>query len=372
MSSAWADSSIWESLQAKISSSQESCRPVAVGTGFLALDIVISESQEVGPQTWAGGTCGNVLAILAFLGWQTYPISTLGDDAGAQRIIQDLRTFGVSDAFIRREPKRRTPIVIERIRNVAGSPVSRFVWTCPDCGAWLPSYQPVPARDIRPILDELPDPAVFFFDRVSRGALDLAAAAARKKALVVFEPSGVGDERLFKEAIALSHILKYSHDRLPEIGERFSHPATLLEIETLGAEGLRYRVRPGQANDRAGSSQWRLMDAYEAIDVRDPVGAGDWCTAGILHGLSRDGLEGLSSANEAEIENALRLGQALGALTCAYEGARGGMYALDREQFVEAVNRLLGRTVIMSRPDSPNLQHVKVWKSICPTCTVES
>lgn len=340
---------------------------VVVGTGFLALDIVITEGRDQSPQTWAGGTCGNVLAILAYLGWQAYPVSSLGVDVGAERIIEDLTEFGVDARFIRKDPGRRTPIVIERIRRLAdGVPRSRFVWTCPGCGAWLPSYQPVLVKDMELVVARMPDPAVLFLDRLSRGALNLAGAAAKRGALIVFEPSGVRDERLFREAMALSHVLKYSHVRLSGIVERLSEGVPLLEIETLGAEGLRYRFRGGSA-----SHGWRLMDAYDVGEVRDTVGAGDWCTAGVVHMLGVQGAVGLMKADEAEVESALRLGQSLAALTCAYEGARGGMYAMDKRQFLAAIKRILGGGSPISRAEWPEVGLQEVWKAVCPVCSPE-
>lgn len=351
----------WDGLQRHPKSA------VVVGTGFLALDIVITEGREQSPRRWAGGTCGNVLAILAYLGWRAYPVSSLGMDAGAERIIEDLTGFGVDARFIRKDPGRRTPIVIERIRQlVSGVPRSRFVWTCPGCGAWLPGYQPVLVKDTDAVVASMPDPAVFFFDRVSRGALDLAAAAAKRGALVVFEPSGVRDERLFREALALCHVLKYSHERMSGIGERLGEVVSLLEIETLGDEGLRYRL-----GGRSASNGWRLIDAYGVGEVKDTVGAGDWCTAGVVHALGMQGAVGLMNADEEEVESALRLGQALAALACAYEGARGGMYAMDKRQFRAAIKRILDGGSPRSRVERPDIGLQELWKMICPACGPE-
>ena len=44
-------------------------RPVVVGTGLVALDVVINSDVHRPPRLWAGGTCGNVLTILSYLGW---------------------------------------------------------------------------------------------------------------------------------------------------------------------------------------------------------------------------------------------------------------------------------------------------------------
>lgn len=347
----------------------EKIGPVAVGTGLIALDIVVTDRNGVGPRCWAGGTCGNVLTILAYLGWRTYPVATLGEDVAAERVLEDLQRFGVSTQFLRRSMARHTPIVVERIRTRgSGAPRHRFVWTCPNCGAWLPGYQAVLASEAREMMGSMPTPAVFFFDRVSRGALELARASAERGALVVFEPSGIRDERLFHEAVGLSHIVKYSHERLGHLQEASGVQSLFLEIETLGSEGLRYRIRGGVK----GSSRWKTMGAYPVSELRDAAGAGDWCTAGILHALGGKGEREIKEVSEEEIEEALRLGQALAAVKCGYEGARGVMYAMTRGKLEAAVTGILrGDAPSCIEEEIDDSELGKLLKAICPGCDSE-
>ncbi len=340
--------------------------PVALGTGLIALDIVVTDRNGVSPRCRAGGTCGNVLAILAYLGWRTYPAATLGEDVAAERVVEDLQRFGVSVHFLRRSVTRHTPIVVERIRTRgSGAPRHRFVWTCPNCGAWLPGYQALLASEARRIARSIPTSVVFFFDRVSRGALELARASAERGALVVFEPSGIRDERLFCEAVGLSHIVKYSHERLGHIREVSRYKPPFLEIETLGREGLRYRVRNGVK----GATRWREMGAYPVRELRDAAGAGDWCTAGILHALGAEGARRLKDATGEEIESALRLGQALAAVKCGHEGARGAMYSLSRKKLEAAVTGILrGDAPPCVEEETDDSELGDLLKAICPSC----
>jgi sugar/nucleoside kinase (ribokinase family) len=336
---------------------------VAVGTGFVALDIVINGMRGSTPRTMAGGSCGNVLAILAYLGWDAYPVATIGQDVAAERLVADLKSVGVNPRFVQRAPSRRTPIVIERIRlDANGVPQSRYLWTCPECASWMPSYQPVVARDMESVAASMPEPKVFFFDRVSRGALDLAHAALERGALIVFEPSSARDEKSFREAVTLCHVLKYSHERLPG-GPKLGDVEPLLQIETLGADGLRYRIRR-----RGKRLSWRSLKSCHVSIMRDTVGSGDWCTAGLLHAIGRDGAEGLVNATMRDIERALKLGQALAALNCSFESARGGMYALDKTAFRTTVASILAGKVA-SIPNDQNLAFEKPpWGAVCPSC----
>ena len=54
-----------------------SSNPTVYGTGLVALDIVIGSDANESAYHWAGGTCGNVLTILSYLNWTSFPIARL-------------------------------------------------------------------------------------------------------------------------------------------------------------------------------------------------------------------------------------------------------------------------------------------------------
>lgn len=309
-----------------------------LGTGFIALDVVISSDAPDRRATWVGGTCGNVLSILSYLGWASYPLSRMNGDGAASRIREDLSECGVRLNFASLTPTANTPVVIHHIRRRrSGEVTHRFSVNCPDCGTRTPSYRPVTRVNAEAVADQLPAADVFFLDRVSRAALELAKAAARAGAVVVFEPSGLGDPGLFREALGLTDVLKYSRDRLGWLAETTDfdrHP--VLEVETLGRQGLRYRARLSKGRDR----KWRTLSAYQPWSVVDGAGAGDWCTAGILHSLGRGGRQELSDSTRDRLEEALRFGQAAGAWACGFEGARGGMYRHHGQVFEAHISAL--------------------------------
>lgn len=298
--------------------------PKVVGTGLVALDLVISADPERPIQSWAGGTCGNVLSILAYMGWDSFPIARLNHDAAAARITADLERWGVHLDFVHSEPTMSTPIIIQENHvNRAGVPRHKFTWTCPRCGNWLPSFRPITRSSVDTALGAVEDASVFFLDRLSRAALTLAKHAADQGALVVFEPSGRSDPKLFDEAVRIAHIVKYADQRLSDAGGTMSDDtATLLEVQTLGSRGLRFRHK---ANDEA--SDWVELDATATTDVVDTCGSGDWCTAGMLSRVGTKGQAGFAAHSTEAISEALQYGQTLAAWNCGYEGARGGMYA---------------------------------------------
>src|SRR5690606_31370429 len=54
--------------------------PLVVGTGLIALDVVLDDNEPDRQRCYAGGTCGNVLTILSYLGWLAVPVSRIRRD----------------------------------------------------------------------------------------------------------------------------------------------------------------------------------------------------------------------------------------------------------------------------------------------------
>ncbi len=269
---------------------------IAVGIGRLTLDVIVRSGGEPLPaRCQAGGTCGNVLANLAYLGWQAYPLMDLGDDDPGTRFTHDMQRWGVQLDLVRRIPGEQTPVIIHHIRYGDGEAAHSYSSRCPFCGERLRYYEPVPTESVRQRLPNVPAARVVFFDRDSEGALQLARHCAAQGAVVVFEPNYAGKETLFPQAVGLAHILKYARDKLPDLEEREDLSRPVLLIETLGAEGLRYRDR------RHGPGEWQHLPAVPAPVVRDAGGSGDWCTAGLLHRLGENGLAGLLAASPDDV-----------------------------------------------------------------------
>jgi hypothetical protein len=263
-------------------------------------------------------------------------------------------------------PASPTPIIIQQIlRDRNGAPRHRFAWSCPNCGKAWPKFLPVTAVSVQRLKFPSPPPRVFFVDRLSRAAVDLAKTWSRG-ALIVFEPSARCDEKLWAEALRLTHILKYSRDRHTPLDEALRQGSSVhLEIQTLGADGFRFRSRLPRARTR----DWVHLAALRAPHVADTCGAGDWCTAGLLDRIGRLGRRGLTSLRTSKLESALKYGQALAARNCGFEGARGGMYEVDHRAFDAQIGRIqtgehmepARRRVV--RPEA------SLTSTICPSCS---
>ncbi len=283
------------------------------GMGRMTLDIL--HRPGVPPRAQAGGTCGNVLANLAFLGWRALPVGRLGDDDAGRIFRQDMERVGVDPSLLTLVPGVATPAVVHAVEEGEFSP------SCHLCGRALPEVVPMPPE----ALPELPAARVFFFDEDSPASLLAARRYKERGALIVYEPNYAGPEVDLDAALAVADVLKYSAAKVPGLAGRIPKDWSGLVIETRGAGGLRCRNEPG----------WLDVPAYRVPVVRDAAGAGDWTTAGVIHGL----------ALGAELPDALLLGMALGAHACAFVGARGNAHAVTRERLADDVRRILAGEV---------------------------
>lgn len=337
-------------------------KPRAFGTGLIALDQVVSANRDIPIQTHAGGTCGNVLSILSFLGWESYPIARMNGDKASRRVRADLCRWGVKLDFANCEPIRNMPIIIQEIgHDINGALTHRFLWSCPHCGQCLPRFRPVTRQAVDAVGEGIARAKVFFLDRVSSAALTLAERAGESGAVVMFEPVNKSDPKLFAEALRIAHIVKYADQRLNNVGDAMAEDAaTLIEIQTLGVNGLRYRHRlAGKVSD------WEILPAFVAPRFLDSCGSGDWCSAGLLSKIASAGLSGLKSGSVERLRKAMCYGQAMAALNCAFEGARGGMYNVERKHFDELVLSILQDRVDFPIPEQKfdNSENVS-----CPAC----
>jgi len=341
-------------------------KPSVIGVGLVALDVVITEDSGGTPRYVAGGTCGNVLAGLSYQGWKAFPIARLNGDNASILVQRDLKKWGVRLRFASLAPKTKTPVVVHRIRRSAdGTAVHRFSWRCPGCGRHLPSYRAVVASAVEQIVNGLATPTVVFIDRPSCGAVLLAKAAAKQGAIVFFEPSAGGSPNHFQEILSVAHVLKYSTDFSERIRPFLAESKALLEIETLGAAGLRYRMRMS----RPEVTHWDQVEALDPGRVIDRGGAGDWCSVGIIERLCASGLDALRNFTQHKIRDGLRFGQALAAWTCAFEGARGGMYSIDKKSFRSQIDKILtGQHFEFDQFQKRRAAHKLFRPKICGAC----
>lgn len=342
--------------------SSERIKPVAVGTGLIALDLVISANMSSPIQSWVGGTCGNVLTILSYLGWESFPVARLNNNSASQRVKEDLSQWGVRLDFAETSPTTSTPIIVQEIiENKEGHYSHKFSWSCPRCGAALPTYQPVTDDSAKLVSESITDAMVFFFDRVSPAAIALAHKCKNLGAVIVFEPSVEGNKEEFTAAINLADIVKYSGERFNSLCNLENIHPYLLEIKTLGADGLLFKW-----NSAGHSEGWRNLQPIKVQKVNDSCGCGDWTTAGLISKVCREGIGGFKAKSTNDIVQGLQYGQLLAAWNCQFEGARGGMYRVHPANFGIEIERFFNSSRAYSGCSVEPIRSID--RKMCPAC----
>lgn len=348
-----------------LNSLNKTTSPKVFGIGLLSLDLVFRHDNEK-PIHWStGGTCGNVLTILAYLGWDAFPIARLNGDQATQFIKKDLENWKVNLDFISIKPLADAPIIIQKIvQKKDGQSRHYFSWDCPNCGTWLPSYKAVLNNSTEDLLDNLSQSKVFFFDRVSRSAITLAKQAAATGSLVIFEPSQKGDKKLLEEALNICHILKYSDQRFPDLFNAVTNSDnTILEIQTCGQGGFKYRSKLSNAKTRS----WKAIKSLKINNVVDTAGAGDWFTGGLISLLGNKTIKQLNTISKEQLEAIFHVCQAMSVWNCFYEGARGGMYAVQKNNFLSHIKKIMEGQEIDFKQEK-NKNKIKFKNSICSAC----
>lgn len=300
-------------------------KPTIVGTGLVALDVVFG-GDCASAEMALGGSAGNVLAILGHLGWHAVPVAQLGKDAAATRIANEFSKLGADTRFLLQSQKLATPVVYQFPGGSGHS--HEFSFRCPICGRKRGFVSPSDDVEAMSHLGLIDEPDVFYFDRVTPWALELAERYRQAGTLVVFEPSMIGgDSASFERAIRAANVLKYADDRIADMQD-LDLSCVDVEIQTHGKHGLRFRVA-----EQAG---WHHLKALVVPYVTDTAGAGDWCTSGFLYALVGSIIEngGRGQLSTRRVRESLRFGQILAALNCMEKGARGLARRHRAEQLV--------------------------------------
>jgi len=310
-------------------------KPICIGTGLVALDVILNGSPKTLPKLSVGGSCGNVLSILAFLDWKSLPIARLANNLATKELLTDFNRWNINDKFLKINNEGSTPIIIHRIlRDQTDKPIHKFEFRNPERKEWLPHFKPITLYFAKEVIDHNIKADVFYFDRMNPGTVELATYYRNSGALIFFEPSSMKDEKLFTKCLSLAHIVKFSSDRIKHYKERYVTSHADLEIETRGKVGLAYRTV------HSTKKQWKTIKPFLIDNIIDTAGAGDWCSAGIIAKLGAGGYTSFKAKKIIEVENALNYGQLLGGLNCTFDGARGLMYHFSKSQLSKFVNKV--------------------------------
>ncbi len=98
----------------------------------------------------------------------------------------------------------------------------------------------------------------------------------------------------------------------------------------------------------------------------DAAGAGDWCTVGLIIGLMNKTSKAKNCFIKEELISALQYGQALSAISCAFAGGQGLIYADDKtKKQNNLLNKIKTKEIEAIKPVSFFKDNSK---GLCLTC----
>jgi fructokinase len=168
------------------------------------------------------------------------------------------------------------------------------------------------------------------------------------------------EDKNFLALLKLAHIVKYSHDRIDQL-DLPNDSSALLEIQTLGRGGARFRTELGSSGDG-----WHHVEAKPVARMVDSAGCGDWFTAGLISSLCSEGMSSLKRAGDSDILGALDLAQSLAAWNCSFAGPRGGMYTPALKNINAIFNARQSNLHLRSKLSPPDLD-LGIYK-VCGDC----
>ena len=269
-----------------------------------------------------------------------------------------MRTWKVKTKFIEQDSTIQSPRIIERIFE-GKNPKHRFYLKCHH-GNWLPHRKSFLLKSLETIQNKFPQSNVFYFDRASPSALEIAKILKNQNTIIVFEPPKFLHDDVFFKCLNVADIVKHCYNQSEDTEK--SGVNIPLEIQTKGDKGLRYKAKFFR------HQTWQEMEAYPVHNLVDGAGSGDWLTAGLIHVLCQH--KSKYAPSEKKLEFALKFGQAMAALNCKYVGARGIMYNLSKLKLFNLVGKTIKNNTIPIEITNTSYKNAKMESRFASKCKV--
>lgn len=288
-----------------------------IGAGLACLDIINDEKSVL---VMNGGTCANVLTVLAQLGENSALL--------IPKYINDLQNADFYLAFEKlhvdlmfyEKTKQSIPRVVETYDD---SNKHIFYTKCPHCNKNLIKNKFITAPEAKALERLLLEYDVFFTDRISDGIKEIAKEFNENGEKIFYEPNSGRNLKALTEMAKICNVLKVSTDRISMNvlnGILSQCQSSMLEmvIATHGKQGLSfcYKMSNGEFSD------WIEGPYIEFGSIVDTSGAGDWLTAGFLHYWYKEKF----ILNKEILYNILKQALRLSEIASMVQGAQGAFY----------------------------------------------
>lgn len=274
-----------------------------------------------------GSNTGNVMCILGYFGWDSYPIALLGDDAEGLQMKKDFERYHCNTRFVTNTKEGGSNLfTITHKLDEDGNPVKSFGRRhAPGSGFPRDKALSVVGKDATlpkfiEALDFLPD--VYFFSNGGAGWRDLGKYMRSKGVLVYYELQGMGGKELgaVLKCMKEADIVKFSDETVKD-ASFVDELKDKLVIQTLGEKGARFNL--------CGRG-WVSLPPVVNENVVDTEGCGDWTTASFINALGQRGVLKLKDMTESVVKECLEEAQQYASRNVSYLGTKGAI-AEDKE-----------------------------------------
>ena len=377
-----------------------------MGTGNYSLDVITQREYPAGFVVGKrnkfeekiltmeiGNTCGNVMTMLPYLGVKTFPIAFLDVSPHGYRMTRDMKAYGADVRFVSNSGTKGTTILrCTHKLDEQGNP--RLAHKGSSGGhPWTglsarPSRRPLSSKggEVDALLERMDfTPDVLFIDKVEAGHRVLAEKLRERGVLVYFE----GDDqwqkrtdesqrqrkfRAFKRCVDASDVIKMSGEIVRDLSFTDDYPDKLF-IQTMGADGLRFKLRGGK---------WIKLDPIANPDYKDYEGAGDWTSSTLIAALCSKGMLKVKDMTEEAVKEVLMMAQTMASYSVGFIGSKGLIHAdenfklqddtLERPQYTKKLMYLHGSASAgYSRTSMGILKYLpEDWQLLMPDCPVDA
>ena len=194
-----------------------------------------------------GGTCGNIMCMLAHLGWLALPQVKLINTEEGQQIADSLKDYGCDLLYVTLIDKGGLSgmICTHRRSNKTGEHELGLRSYGPN-GSQFRKVAELRVRDEVPAfvnaLFETPD--VYFFDHSEAGPRKIAEELRKRGSLIYYECENSKDWKKFIKSVEVAAIVKFSDENVSDLSFCNEYKDKLF-IQTQGAKGLQFKLREG-------------------------------------------------------------------------------------------------------------------------------
>ena len=263
-----------------------------------------------------GGTCGNVMCILANLGWDVRPQVKLINNEEGKKLADSLIQFGCNPLYISLVDNGGFSgmMCVHRKSRKTGEHELGIRGFGPN-GSQFRKITELRARDEVPaLLDTMTEvPDIYFFDHNEAGPRQIAKELRSRGTLIYYEVENNRDWNKFIKSVEVADIVKFSDENVPDITFCADYKNKLF-IQTQGSKGLRFSLCGGE---------WVHLDPVKVDTVVDWEGCGDTVSAVFINELNKIGLPKVSELTEEQVLTALGVAVEKSALCTQYYGSKG-------------------------------------------------